>query len=329
MGRTRTGKRLLLALVALLAVAAAAAGLYLFDSAGPTPEALTVNARYANQKQSADGYDHWQPASPSGIGLIFYQGGKVQGEAYGPLILPLLDHGISVFLPDMPFNLAVFNSDAALEIIAQHPEISTWWLAGHSLGGAMAADFVYEHPDQISALILMAAYPQESKPLNDYSGEVLAFFGTRDGLVSVDEIPKWQQLLPAHSEIIMVTGGNHAQFGSYGEQKDDLTAEITVEAQQQFVRDAWLSTLGSDSMLIFEGIIESVEGNSFLVKTIGYDLFDQAWVGLMPEAKIKDRLGNSLTSADLVPGAKVEVTILPAIRESYPVQVSAVDVVVQ
>ncbi len=329
MGRARTGRRVLLVLAALLAVAVAAAGLYLSGSSKPTPEALVINAGYENQKQSADGYTYWQPVSPTGVGLIFYQGGKVQAEAYGPLILPLLDQGISLFLPDMPFNLAVFNSDAALEIISEHPEITTWWLAGHSLGGAMAADFVYEHPDLISALILMAAYPQDSKPLDDYSGEVLAFFATRDGLVNSSEISKWQLLLPAHTKVIIVTGGNHAQFGSYGPQKNDLTAEISEEAQQQFVREALTSVLESEKTLEFDGIIESVEGNRLLIETIDYDLFDVAWVDFMPGAKILDRQGNPLSLEDLKPEIKVKVVIMPAIRESYPVQVSATEVEVQ
>lgn len=329
MGHARTGRRLLLVLTALLAVTVAASGLYLSGSSEPTPEALGINAGYENQKQSADGYAHWQPASPTGVGLIFYQGGKVQEEAYGPLILPLLDHGISLFLPDMPFNLAVFNSDAALDIINAHPEINTWWLAGHSLGGAMAADFVYEHPDLISALILMAAYPQDSKPLNDFSGDVLAFFATRDGLVNSNEISKWQALLPAHAKVIMVTGGNHAQFGSYGPQKNDLTAEISREAQQQFVREALLSVLESEMTLEFEGIIESVEGNRLLIETIDYDLFDLAWVDFMPGTKILDQQGNLLSPEDLKPATKVKVVIVPVIRESYPVQVSATEVVVQ
>jgi len=318
-----------LVLAALLVVAVAAAGLYLSGSSRPTPEALGINAVYDNQKQSADGYSYWQPASPTGVGLIFYQGGKVQAEAYGPLILPLLDHGISLFLPDMPFNLAVFNPDAALDIINAHPEITTWWLGGHSLGGAMAADFVYEHPDLISVLILMAAYPQDSKPLNDFSGEVLAFFATRDGLVNSNEISKWQALLPAQAKVVMVTGGNHAQFGSYGPQKDDLTAEISEEAQQQLVREALLTVLESDMTLEFDGIIESVEGNRLLIETIDYDLFDIAWVDFMPGAKILDRQGNSLSFEALTPGTKVKVVILPAIRESYPVQVSATEVYVE
>lgn len=329
MGRARTGRRLLLVLTALISVTVAAAGLYLSGSSQPTPEALVINSAYENQKQSADGYTYWQPASPTGVGLIFYQGGKVQAEAYGPLLLPLLDHGLSLFLPDMPFNLAVFNPDAALEIINEHPEITTWWLAGHSLGGAMAADFVYEHSDLISSLILMAAYPQDSKPLNDYSGEVLAFFATRDGLVNSNEISNWQALMPAHSKVIMVTGGNHAQFGSYGPQKDDLTAEISGAAQQQFVREALTSVLKSEMALEFEGIIESVEGIRILVETIDYDLFDIAWVDFIPGAKIMDRKGNPLSFEALKSETKVKVVIMPAIRESYPVQVSATEVIVQ
>ncbi|SCZ77856.1 alpha/beta hydrolase [Acidaminobacter hydrogenoformans] len=327
--RGRMKKRILLAVAAVLVIAAAAAGLYLFDSAGPTPEALAFNAQYDQFKSTADGHIHWHPASPSGTGLIFYQGGKVQAQAYGPLLLPLLDHGVDVFLPEMPFNLAVFDANAAAEIIEAHPEISTWWLGGHSLGGAMAADFVYENPELVDALILLAAYPQESKPLNDYSGEVLAFFGTRDGLVSVKEISKWEALLPLHTRVVMVEGGNHAQFGSYGDQKDDLKALISSENQQQFVRDAWLTLMASESTLVFEGVIASVEGNRFLVETIGSNLFEVAWVDLMPEAEILDSEGRALSQAALTAGAEVEVTILPAIRESYPVQVSAVKVVIQ
>lgn len=329
MGRGSNGKRVLLAIAAVLVIAAAAAGFYLFDSAGPTPEALAFNAQYDQFKNAADGYTHWHPASPTGTGLIFYQGGKVQEEAYGPLLLPLMDEGVDIFMPHMPFNLAVFDADAAAEIIAAHPEISTWWLGGHSLGGAMAADFVYENPDSVDALILLAAYPQESKPLNDYGGEVLAFFGTRDGLVSVKEISKWQALLPLHARVVMVEGGNHAQFGSYGDQKDDLKALISSENQQQFVREAWLTLMASESTLVFEGVIASAEGNRFLVETTDFDLFDKAWAELLPEAKIVDAQGHELTQASLTAGAEVEVTILPAIRESYPVQISAVKVVVK
>ena len=329
MGRGFTRKRVLLAIAAVLVIAAAAAGFYLFDSAGPTPEAMAFNAQYEQFKRTEEGYTHWQPASPTGTGLIFYQGGKVQEEAYGPLLLPLMDEGVDIFMPHMPFNLAVFDADAAAEIIEAHPEISTWWLGGHSLGGAMAADFVYGNPALVDALILLAAYPQESKPLNDYSGEVLAFYGTRDGLVSVKEISKWEALLPLHARVVMVEGGNHAQFGSYGDQKDDLKALISSENQQQFVRDAWLTLMAAESTLVFEGVIASVEGNRFLAETIGSNLFEVAWVDIMPEAEILDSQGQALSQAALTAGAEVEVTILPAIRESYPVQVSAIKVVVK
>ncbi len=59
----------------------------------------------------------------------------------------------------MPLGLAVLDWDKALEVIEAHPEIRTWVIGGHSLGGAMAARFASRHPDTISGLVLWAAYP--------------------------------------------------------------------------------------------------------------------------------------------------------------------------
>ena len=54
--------------------------------------------------------------------------------------------------------MAIFDANAAEDVIAQFPEIQHWYIAGHSMGGAMASKFVSEHPDQVDGLILMGAY---------------------------------------------------------------------------------------------------------------------------------------------------------------------------
>src|SRR6056297_664118 len=71
------------------------------------------------------------------IGLIFYPGGKVESTAYIPLLLKLADRGVTPILVDMPGNLAVFNIDAAEDIFKSYEDIDIWYIAGHSLGGAM------------------------------------------------------------------------------------------------------------------------------------------------------------------------------------------------
>ena len=57
------------------------------------------------------------------------------------------------------------DSDRAQEVIAAYPEIQHWAVGGHSLGGAMAARFVYQHPGAIQGLALWAAYPASSDDL--------------------------------------------------------------------------------------------------------------------------------------------------------------------
>jgi hypothetical protein len=234
-------KRAILVFLMTLVIFAA---YYLISSAAPDESALAVADQYSDLRQDEKGYITWTPDDPNGIGVIFYQGGKVEELAYAELLLPLLDEGYTIFLPQLPFNLAVFNADAAAKVVSEHGEINTWWIGGHSLGGAMAADYVFEHPGQMAGLFLLGAYPQEKKPLNDYSGQVVAIFGTKDGLVGTEGIDGWMSLLPKDSVRVMLEGANHAQFGSYGLQKGDLEADISSEDQKEQVRHILLEFLG-------------------------------------------------------------------------------------
>lgn len=68
--------------------------------------------------------------------------------------------------------------------------------------------------------------------------------------------------------------------------------------------------------ITFEAQIESLGDQSMIVATNGGVGFDKASVGLST-AKIE---------GDLVVGEKVEITIHPEVRESYPVQVTAIKV---
>ena len=104
-------------------------------------------------------------ANDSGAGLIFYPGGKVQETAYLPLLEQLRQNGLTCVLVRMPFRLAVFNIDAANGVYAQFPAISRWYLAGHSLGGAMASSYVEKNSDRLAGLILLGAYPRQRRRL--------------------------------------------------------------------------------------------------------------------------------------------------------------------
>jgi pimeloyl-ACP methyl ester carboxylesterase len=135
----------------------------------------------------------------------------------------------------MPFNLAVFGSGRASQVIAAHPEIDQWVLGGHSLGGAMAASYVYSNPGAMDGLFFLAAYPAGNQSLAESGMNVLSISGTKDGLATPEKIAASIPLLPKDTIFFPIEGGNHAQFGWYGPQSGDNPATISREEQQKLV----------------------------------------------------------------------------------------------
>ena len=161
------------------------------------------------------------PSYQSDTAIIFYPGAKVEAEAYLPLLDQIRQIGITCILVDMPFHMAIFDSDAAEDVMTQFPEIEHWYLAGHSMGGAMASKFAAEHPNEVNGLILMGAYIYGDYPDED----TLTIYGSLNQSVE-DHIDYTEN-------IVEIEGGNHAQFGNYGLQKGDPLAEISAEEQQK------------------------------------------------------------------------------------------------
>lgn len=163
--------------------------------------------------------------SESNVGLIFYPGAKVEAYAYLVLLKSLSDKDINVFLVKMPFNLAVFNINAADSIQKQYPLIEHWYIAGHSLGGAMASQYLEENAKEYNGLIQLAAYP-----VNESEENILILYGSNDKILDVTKL----EAFPS----ISISGGNHAYFGNYGEQDGDGNARISREKQQEITIDA-------------------------------------------------------------------------------------------
>lgn len=175
------------------------------------------------------------PSYPTDTAVIFYPGAKVEGVAYLPLLDQLRQTGVTCILVEMPFHMAIFDPDAALDVIPQFPEIRHWYIAGHSMGGAMASQFASSHPDQVDGLILLGAYLYGDYPPED----TLTIYGSLNQSVE-DKIDYTEN-------IVEIEGGNHAQFGNYGPQKGDLPAEISAEEQQRQAVEAIQSFLADRS----------------------------------------------------------------------------------
>ena len=174
--------------------------------------------------------------------LIFYPGAKVQDIAYAALLKELAANGVDCYLVHMPGNLAIFGVNKAEEILQKYGENSSyehWYLAGHSLGGAMAASFAAEHSDELEGLIFLAAY--STKDLSGTNLRVLSLYGSEDQVLNREKLEESHALMPADFTEYVIQGGNHAQYGDYGVQKGDGTATITADEQRNIVTEQILT----------------------------------------------------------------------------------------
>ncbi|MGN1163642.1 MAG: alpha/beta hydrolase [Candidatus Ornithospirochaeta sp.] len=172
----------------------------------------------------------FSPEENSGDGLIFYPGGKVEYSSYAPLMKRLSDNGVTAVLVKMPFNLAVFDSDAADGIRQMFPEVENWYIGGHSLGGSMAASYVKDHTEDFRGLVLLASY--STADLCESGLKVISILGTKDGVLNTEKYSKNRKNLPKDAEEYIIQGANHAQFGSYGPQSGDKSTDVDEKEQQ-------------------------------------------------------------------------------------------------
>jgi len=173
-------------------------------------------------------------------GIVFYPGGRVDARSYAPLAHELALAGHLVIIVPMRLNLAVLSPDRADAAMDAHPEIQAWAMSGHSLGGTMAAQYAATDPERVRALALLASYPAGSTDLAGSELSVASIYGTLDGVLSEDAFKAAAPQLPADTEYVPIEGGNHAQFGSYGDQPGDN--EATIDAVDQL--DAAVEAIG-------------------------------------------------------------------------------------
>lgn len=163
------------------------------------------------------------------VGFIFYPGGKVEYTAYAPLMKEIADNNILCIILRVPFNLAVFDTDAADAAMALYPEITKWYLGGHSLGGVVASDYAHSHEDLINGVVLLGSYITA-----DFSGSDLHFlsvYGSEDGVMNKTRYNKNYNKLPENTTEYIIEGGCHSYFGNYGMQSGDGVPSVSREEQ--------------------------------------------------------------------------------------------------
>lgn len=204
---------------------------------GPMSEALVALETDNAVRVETDPWFTFRPQDQEAIGaVIIYPGGRVDPRSYAPVARALAEKGYLVVITPMPLNLAVLDTVAAADVVAAYPEIETWVVGGHSLGGAMAARYAAANTDLVDGLMLWASYPADDALATGAGPAVLSIYATNDGLSTIEDIDASREDLPAATRWVEIAGGNHAQFGWYGEQSGDGQATISrTEQQEQIV----------------------------------------------------------------------------------------------
>lgn len=198
------------------------------NSYEPTAEAMSILNNEDTIDISEDKFITFMPKNKEiNKGFIFYPGGKVSEEAYSLLAKGIADEGYLVVIAPMPLDLAVFSPNKAEKVMEKYSDIDVWAIGGHSLGGVMASKFASEN-NSIKGLALYASYPSGDE-LKNKEIEVVSIYGSEDGVADLEKIRNAN--LSKNSTLFEIKGGNHAQFGSYGDQEGDNKAIISSEEQ--------------------------------------------------------------------------------------------------
>lgn len=221
-------KKILIGIGAFFALCIAAFLIYvnIYSRATAKAEKYLEDSDVVNVKTVKTGYFFDGPGEESAF--VFYPGGKVEHTAYAPLMHMLAEKGIDCFLVKMPFRLAVFGMNKAGKILENY-DYESWYIGGHSLGGAMASAHASKNHNDFDGVILLGAY---STKILDYENmKVLSVYGSNDKVLNTENYRVYTSNLPTGFTEVVIDGGNHAGFGDYGQQKGDGNATISHEEQ--------------------------------------------------------------------------------------------------
>jgi pimeloyl-ACP methyl ester carboxylesterase len=197
------------------------------------PEALAALRSTTDVQVITGKWGVFEPtAGKPRVGLVVYPASRVDWRAYAPLAVAISRKGFLVVVVPMPLNLPSLDAGRARSVIEGFTLIRSWAVAGHGEGGAMAARFAVRHPRLVRALILWGARPAAGDNLGAVRISAMSISAELDGLVTPLVVKESAWLLPATTRWVTILGGNHSQFGWYGNQGRDGKALISRAEQQ-------------------------------------------------------------------------------------------------
>ena len=174
----------------------------------------------------------------TGQGLVYIPGAKVDPYAYLAVMAGSVEEGLTVVITKPTLNLAFFDTRPLETFTADAPDVDSWFVGGHSLGGVRACMLA----EQTDGLVLFASYCANDLSATDLA--VLSIAGSEDGLSTPEKIADAAGLLPASATFVEIEGLNHAGFGDYGRQSGDNEATISRPEGRAAITEAltaWLA----------------------------------------------------------------------------------------
>jgi pimeloyl-ACP methyl ester carboxylesterase len=214
----------------------------------PAPEALAALDGDPRIAVSSGDWLVMQPEnSVATKGVILYPGANCDIRGYAPILKELAAAGYLVAVVSMPFDMAIFAPNRADDVRAAFPNISSWALIGHSMGGAMAGFYAHNNPEKIDVLIMWDAYPPDSKSLKDAAFPVVHIHRADENGLPPEKFAKKRYLFPADSEWHGIPGGAHMYFGSFvgGGYVESRQPTIARDEQHEIVITETLAALAS------------------------------------------------------------------------------------
>jgi len=157
--------------------------------------------------------------------IILVPGGKVIPTAYEYLAYSIAKEGYKVSIVKTPFQLAILRPYQANKLYEDNKKNI---IMGHSLGGVVAS--MNASKKEYELLIIMGSYPIA----DTQDAEILLLVGSEENLLNNDSYYENTDDLDNVTEHI-ISGGNHAYFGFYGEQKGDNPALKSNKEIQDYV----------------------------------------------------------------------------------------------
>jgi len=213
----------------------------------PLPEALTALESDDLVEVSQDPWLTFTPTGDIKAGLIFYPGGRIDPRGYAPLLREIASEGYLVVVPSMPINMAIFDTNAADEIIDHFSKINSWGIAGHSVGGTSAAIYTANNPGKIAGLAIWASYPGCLPDLSGANLPVYSIYGELDSRVDRPAIKERKSIMPPDTVYLEIPGGDHHQFGSYLIDPDQDHSTTPRAVQQEQIIEGTLDMLAEIS----------------------------------------------------------------------------------